>query len=235
MHVTCPNCAARYAVEPAALGPAGRTVQCVRCSHRWFETPPPPPPGLPPSPPPEPTPHFVIRPTTAGSGLPVVAKPPPLPPPPRRSAGTWIAVALVLLIACGLGAYAYRDDLMRRLPPEWRALLSADLVRGLIASPASAARPATGPRARLRVDGAASRIDLIEGRYVLTGEIVNRGSAPGTPHAMQLVFRAADDSVLGERTLALAPEALAPGARTRFALPLDEPPAGTSTLLPTIE
>ena len=38
MQVTCPQCGARYAVDPAAIGPTGRTVQCVRCSHRWFET-----------------------------------------------------------------------------------------------------------------------------------------------------------------------------------------------------
>ena len=40
MHVTCPNCGARYAVDPLAIGPAGRTVQCARCSHRWRAAPP---------------------------------------------------------------------------------------------------------------------------------------------------------------------------------------------------
>ena len=38
MQVACPNCGARYLVDPAAIGPTGRTVQCSRCSHRWFET-----------------------------------------------------------------------------------------------------------------------------------------------------------------------------------------------------
>ncbi len=57
MQVTCPNCSARYAVDPLAIGPMGRTVQCARCNERWFETvkvqpsPPPPPPPI--EPPPE--------------------------------------------------------------------------------------------------------------------------------------------------------------------------------------
>lgn len=38
MQVSCPNCRARYAVDPLAIGPAGRTVQCARCSERWFQT-----------------------------------------------------------------------------------------------------------------------------------------------------------------------------------------------------
>ena len=37
MQVTCPNCRARYAVDPLAIGPSGRTVQCARCSERWFQ------------------------------------------------------------------------------------------------------------------------------------------------------------------------------------------------------
>lgn len=38
MQVTCPNCRARYAVDPLAIGPSGRIVQCARCHDRWFQT-----------------------------------------------------------------------------------------------------------------------------------------------------------------------------------------------------
>ncbi len=38
MQVTCPNCGARYAVDPLAIGPVGRIVQCARCTHRWLQT-----------------------------------------------------------------------------------------------------------------------------------------------------------------------------------------------------
>jgi predicted Zn finger-like uncharacterized protein len=37
MQVTCPNCRARYAVDPLAIGPSGRIVQCARCDERWFQ------------------------------------------------------------------------------------------------------------------------------------------------------------------------------------------------------
>ena len=36
MLIVCPNCSASYAIEPASLGAAGRTVRCVRCKTTWF-------------------------------------------------------------------------------------------------------------------------------------------------------------------------------------------------------
>ena len=41
MIVTCPACATRFLVDPAALGPGGRTVRCARCAETWFQAPPP--------------------------------------------------------------------------------------------------------------------------------------------------------------------------------------------------
>lgn len=37
MILTCPECKARYIVNPKALLPRGRTVRCAKCSHSWFE------------------------------------------------------------------------------------------------------------------------------------------------------------------------------------------------------
>jgi predicted Zn finger-like uncharacterized protein len=34
--IVCPTCATSYMVDPASLGPAGRTVRCTRCKHTWF-------------------------------------------------------------------------------------------------------------------------------------------------------------------------------------------------------
>lgn len=39
MILTCPSCATRYMVDATALGQGGRTVKCVRCGHRWHQTP----------------------------------------------------------------------------------------------------------------------------------------------------------------------------------------------------
>jgi predicted Zn finger-like uncharacterized protein len=38
MLIVCPNCATSYQIEPASLGPAGRSVRCVRCRSTWFAT-----------------------------------------------------------------------------------------------------------------------------------------------------------------------------------------------------
>jgi predicted Zn finger-like uncharacterized protein len=34
--IVCPSCATSYMVDPASLGPNGRTVRCARCKSTWF-------------------------------------------------------------------------------------------------------------------------------------------------------------------------------------------------------
>jgi predicted Zn finger-like uncharacterized protein len=36
MLIVCPSCATSYTLDPASLGPAGRTVRCTRCKESWF-------------------------------------------------------------------------------------------------------------------------------------------------------------------------------------------------------
>ena len=40
MIVSCPSCATRYLIDPAALGEEGRRVRCAKCNHIWHEKPP---------------------------------------------------------------------------------------------------------------------------------------------------------------------------------------------------
>ncbi|MBS0538628.1 MAG: zinc-ribbon domain-containing protein [Proteobacteria bacterium] len=167
MQVTCPNCGARYAVDPLAIGPVGRIVQCARCAHRWLQTvaaataaareaveaamnspltapkgpaaaePAAPGPAAGPSSsfasvtppslgvpkPVDPAPDLVIRPPRERSSLPV-------PVPPRRAGAlpmpvaVAIAAGIVLVFAIAAGVYFFGDDLVAKIPPEWRTVLN---------------------------------------------------------------------------------------------------------------
>ena len=224
MQVICSNCGARYAVNPLAIGPAGRTVQCSRCSHRWFEraqaTP------LPPTdvaPRKSPVPDVVIRPQSPGSGLPALTK-----PQPKRPLGAWLAGAAVLVVALGSAAFVWRDQILARLPSALHPILTLDAFRP------PATTPSNDAQARLEIDLDASKIEWIDGRYVVLGEVVNSGRMPGSTSRLRLIFRKNND-VLGERTYPLVKGPSGPGARMSFSLALDEPPSGTTDIVPAVE
>ena len=232
MQVTCPQCGARYAVDPSAIGPSGRTVQCARCSHRWFETVKAAP-AAPPLPPPDerPVPDFVIRPQSHYSaGLPAIS-------PPRRQVhwGRWIAAAAALILVVGGAAFAWRDEIRDRLPPGWSAFLSLDGARGLFASPAKAMRTTAPPEeARIELDLANSKIELVDGSYVVRGELFNSGRAAGSTSTLKLIFRK-DNDVLGERAYPMTEGPIAPGSRLNFSRPFEDPPDGTTNIVPSVE
>jgi len=228
MQVTCPNCQARYAVDPLAIGPLGRTVQCVRCQHRWFEKIEAAP-DSPPAAPERPVPDFVMRPQSHyTAGLPAIAE-----PRPRIHWERWIAAVVMLVLVVGAAAFAYRDEIRATLPAEWRAILGSDAARTLLAS-AKPVRTAEPEQARLEIDMAASKVELVDGRYVVRGEIVNSGGAAASTRTLKLVFRNGDD-VLGERAYPLPEGPIAPGARLSFSKPLDDPPDGTTNVVPTVQ
>ena len=232
MQVTCPQCGARYAVDPAAIGPYGRTVQCARCSHRWFEKVEAAPTASPLSPPDaRPVPDFVIRPQSHYSaGLPAIS-------PPRRTVhwGRWAAATAVLILALGAAVFAWRDEIRDRLPAGWSAFLSRDGARGLFASPAKAMRSTALPEeSRIELDLAASKIELVDGSYVVRGELFNSGRAAGSTSTLKMIFRKGDD-VLGERAYPLTEGPIAPGGHLSFSRPFDDPPDGTTNIVPSVE
>ncbi len=111
MQLTCPNCSARYLVDPAAIGPSGRTVQCFRCSHKWHA------PAaeaaadiLPPQPPS--VPDVIIRPQNgaATAALPAI--------PVEQGMPGWLKATIGLLVLVALvaaGGYFFRDTFIASL------------------------------------------------------------------------------------------------------------------------
>ena len=190
MEVTCPNCGARYAVDPLAIGPAGRTVQCARCSHRWFETIKAAPAASPsPRPAERPVPDFVIRPQSHYSaGLPAISAAAPDSPlgPMDRRPSWWCSggvrcrrLAREIRTGCLPGARCASTPARRRRAAPRRSGRSS--------------RPAS-PRDRPRQQqGRTRRWPLL-----VRGELLNSGRTAGSTSMLKLVFRKGDD-VLGER------------------------------------
>lgn len=256
MVVTCPNCGSRYAVDPLAIGPAGRTVQCVGCDHRWFQMAE----GA------ASLPDVVIRPTSASvdAALPAVI-------PPRHDIA-WrrpVGVAVVVAVLVAATLFAFRREIASMMSYEARASTPVQVTAAPpppVAAPASAAAPAAavpsppsvvrtttannagpGPSARpagppqveaarpnIEVDLALSKIDVVDGRYVVRGQLVNNGKAAGSTTLLRLTFKKNDD-VLGERSFPLVEGPLPPGGRTSFSQPLDDPPSGTTDIVPVVE
>jgi predicted Zn finger-like uncharacterized protein len=223
MIVTCSNCAARYAVDPLAIGPGGRTVECARCHHRWFQqgdTLPPPP-------------DLVIRPPTPGvnAQLPAVIE-----PKPDFAWHRLLAVAAVAVILLAAAAFVFRQDIM--------AMMSNEASNGHSTSVAAAVQPRPAPakmtvaepppHPQLEIDVANSKVELVDGRYMVRGEIVNAGQAAGSTSTLKLTFKK-DNDVLGERSYSLVEGPIAPGARLGFRQTFDDPPEGTTDIVPAVE
>ena len=106
MILSCPSCATRYLIDPAALGETGRMVRCARCSHTWTERPPKDMPKqvdvLPPV--------EQVTPLPPGSNLPALNN-----QPNRRG---WIAWAALILVIAGIagGAYYQRETIIEKWP-----------------------------------------------------------------------------------------------------------------------
>jgi predicted Zn finger-like uncharacterized protein len=217
MIVTCSNCAARYAVDPLAVGPSGRTVECARCHHRWFQRV-----EAPPAPP-----DLVIRPPSPGATaqLPAVIE-----PKPEFGWNRVLAVAAVVVILLAATAFIFRQEIMAMMANE----ANADHSTSVAAAPAKMTMPEPPGRAQLEIDVTASKIELVDGRYVVQGEIVNTGQATGSASTLKLTFKR-DSNVLGERSYALVQGPIAPGARLGFRQTLDDPPEGTTDIVPAVE
>lgn len=207
MQLTCANCSARYLVDPAAIGPTGRTVQCFRCGHRWRASLPAP--TVEPVAPEaiivdtEPVPDVIIRPPgqAAPSYLPAIPVDPGLP--------LWLKTAIVGLVALavvGGGAYLFRDQLFSRLLIDQQAAQISRL-------------PAT--------DGKTS--------VVISGVIVNAGRGEAAAKRLRLVFKDAAGKPVGDRYVDVSTGRIPPNGRARFEAQLDDVPAASAAIDVTAE
>ncbi len=217
MVVTCPNCRSRYAVDPLKIGPAGRTVECARCHHQWHQKVE----GE------APAPELVIRPITKGSGLPAV-----IPPKPAFRWGRVAAIAaVVLFVVAAAVVFAFRGKIATMISSEARASAPVQVATAERAAPARAAPEA---RPQIDVDLDKTSIEAVDGRFVVRGQLVNNGRAPGSTTLLRITFKRKDD-VLGERSFPLVEGPLPPGGRASFSQALEDPPAGTTDIVPAVE
>jgi hypothetical protein len=200
------------------------------------------------SPPERPVPDFVIRPPTPGGGLPALAR--------QREFPRWGKVAIgiaILVLVFGGAAFVFKNELAQTLPPAVRQSLGLEVEQPAAAARAPAQKPkrkagaapslssapaaATPPEPgeiELEVDLAASKIEFVDGHYVIHGDIVNNGKAEASIHALKLLFKK-DKTVLGERFYPLFDGPIKPGGRLSFSQVLDDPPADTTDIVPTVE
>ena len=216
MILTCPNCASRYVVDDAHVGPGGRMVRCAQCKTAWKA---------------EPT----VEPLELKRGdvkeLTEPARPADLPgealPKQYRArvqqkaetrqaafAGVVWGVTAALLAGLFVLAVVFRND-VARVWPKTASLYAAMGMRvnvvGLAIENQTAVRADELGRPTIRVTGAVRNI--------------TDGAVQPPPLRVDLVDKA--DEPLVSRTLDLGGSALAPGRARPFAVTFEDPPAST--------
>jgi predicted Zn finger-like uncharacterized protein len=243
MILTCPACSARYVVNPADLGPEGRTVRCSRCQETWYHT-------LAPedrfSPMPAPIQFFheeatvetvnASEETGFTEAMPsfLTGRERPVPPAPRRGlpavqkakAPSWKALAWVL-IAVLLVALAW--------------LLVADRASIVGIWPASARiyaafgveTAATGSGLELRGVNSAMTKTAGKPTLVVTGEIANVSSDTRQVPPLTISLRDSGNKVIRSWTITPDHAELVAGETLPFHSSLAQPPAGATSALVT--
>ncbi len=102
MIVSCPACSTRYLLEPAALGPKGRMVRCVKCEHSWHQFPP------------SDMPREVDLAMPLAGSVPLPNRPAAAP---RASRGAGLPLLILVLLALGVaGGYFFRERIIAEWP-----------------------------------------------------------------------------------------------------------------------
>ena len=214
MILTCPSCATRYLIDPAALGVTGRVVRCARCSHSWTELPPEDmPKRVDVIPPPE-----EVRPIPPGSNLPALRD--------EGGGAAWIGwMALVVVIAGVLaGGYLLRDQVITEWPEAARIYAQLGLDD-----------QATTRGFEVRNVEQSTFIENDQTVVVVTGEIVNiSGRTRDVPKVVAEILDK-DNQVIDSWLVTPANSSLAPGESTAFSDRFTNPPKNAVQLMVRLE
>ena len=116
MLVACPSCATEYDIPEDRLS-AGRAVQCARCGGRWTPIEAPPPPAAMED---VSAPNAEPEPKAAEPVTPMAVRTTPTKPTGDRLLLVAWAGSILILLASGYAAIAWRDDITRLWPPSAR-------------------------------------------------------------------------------------------------------------------
>ena len=183
----------------------------------------------------------MIRPTTTGASLPAVI--PPKPAFPWRRA---VAVGVVVVAVIAAVLFVFRGKIAAMISYEARASAPVQVATAPATAPTPAptrtasaettthARTAAEARPQIEVDLTTSSIEAVDGHFVVRGQLVNNGRAPGSTTLLRITFKR-DEDVLGERSFPMVEGPLPPGGRTTFSQTLEDPPSGTTDIVPAVE
>lgn len=211
MILTCPECATRYLIDPAALLPDGRSVRCAKCNATWLEAPPS---DMPKRIEVEPPP-IRLRSLPPGSNLPALSR------PPERSSGLvgWL-VLLAIVVGIGAGGWFGRGAIVAFWPPatELYALLGVPVQR-----------PAT---VGLKIENVHSTTSTDGGTTVLvvTGQISNPTHDVKPVPKIRVGLRNAGQQEIYHWVFAADDSQLAPEGKLPFTTKLPGPPADARDL-----
>ena len=205
MIIRCSACTARYLVDPAAFGAAGRRVRCVRCGHVWDQSPP-----------------KTRRARADWGGTPLDVPERPGPPLRRRDPSLWIGLAAAGLIVAAVlaGLVLARNAIVEAWPGTVHHYDAVGLsiavphTDGLRIADVQSARVREGERTVLLVRG------------VVESAVGRRRTLP----ALQVVLADEAGNELHRWPIAAVARVLEGGQSTVFEGWLEDPPAGAATL-----
>ncbi len=217
MIVTCPSCNSRYAVDPSALGPGGRTVRCASCGHTWFcEAPA----DLPKSvdlPPPADAEPASAAPADGGRPAPLTVT------APRNRGGVGAAIGwlvfVIVVFGSAAGAIVARDRIVDWWPATARFYDAVGLPVGVL-----------GAGLELRDVQTTVKDDNGTSVVVVDGSVTNVSNRPREVPRLRATARSAAEQELKNWVFSPGVLVLLPGETAKFHQELTDSPRGSANL-----